>query len=109
MEEFMLLVKGDGSDASPEQMQKKLENYMVWMEKWKSSGNYIGGNPFQTSGNFLVDKDTIVSEGDWLAPKNVIGGYIHVAAKDINQATEIARECPLLEGCGIYVRPFLKM
>ncbi len=109
MEDFMLLVKGDGSDASPEQMQKKLESYQVWMEKWKGSGNYVGGAPFQTAGHFLVDVDTMVSDGDFLDPQETIGGYIHIMADSLDAATEIARECPLLDGCGIYVRPFLKM
>ena len=109
MEEFMLLIKGDGSGSSPEQMQKKLQNYMVWMQKWKSSGNYISGNPFQTSGNLIINPETVVSNGAFLQPDEVIGGYIHIAAENLDHATEIARECPLLEGCGIYVRPFLKM
>ena len=109
MKDFMLLVKGDGSHSSPEQMQKKLENYMVWMEKWKSTENYVSGAPFQSVGNFLIDQQTILSEGEFLNPSETIGGYIHIKADGIQQATEIAKECPLLDGCGIYVRPFLEM
>jgi hypothetical protein len=109
MEDFMLLVKGDNSDASPEQMQTKLQLYMVWMEKWKTTGNYIDGNPFKTEGHYLPDTKKVVKEGSFLNPSEVIGGYIHIQAKDINQATTIAQECPLLNGCGIFVRPFLKM
>lgn len=106
----MLLVKGDGSGSSPETMQKKLENYMVWMEKWKSSGHYVGGNPFETSGALIFENQTVQTSGDWLNPAEVIGGYIHLMAKDLDQAILIAQECPLLVGgCGIYVRPFHKM
>ncbi len=108
MEEFMLLVKGDGSDASPEEMQQKLQKYGAWMEKWKSSGNYVSGAPFQTTG-YLLENGETHTEGNFLDPNETIGGYIHLKAKDLDHAKEIALECPLLNGCGIYVRPFLNM
>ncbi|MBV6645803.1 MAG: hypothetical protein KI790_10160 [Cyclobacteriaceae bacterium] len=109
MKDFMLLVKGDGSDSSPEQMQVKLENYRVWMIKWKETGNYVSGAPFETAGHLLLGQDTLLAQGDFLDPKETIGGYIHILANDLEEATAIAKECPLLDGCGIYVRPFLNM
>lgn len=105
----MLLAKGDGSYKSPEKMQKQLENYMGWMEKWKSKGQYVEGSPFRTESNFLKDPKNLITNGEFLDPKETIGGYIRVKAKDLNEATQIAKECPLLDGCGIYVGPFLKM
>ncbi|MEQ9422999.1 MAG: YciI family protein [Cyclobacteriaceae bacterium] len=105
----MLLVKGDGSNTSPEQMQKKLQSYMVWMEKWKSTGNYVDGSPFRTEGAFIPDLKNTVVEDDYLNPRETIGGFIWIKASDMDQASEIAKECPLLDGCGIYVRPFMKM
>ncbi len=109
MKDFMMLVKGDSSNYSPEEMQKKLEKYQLWMTKWTDSGNYIAGAPFESAGNFILSENEVQSEGEFLNPTETIGGYIHIRARDLDHATSIAKECPLLEGCGIYVRPFLNM
>ncbi len=109
MEDFMLLIEGDGSNKSPEKMQRQLQEYMAWMEKWKAQGKYTAGSPFKTEGNYLTKGNPVRSEGDFLDPVKTIGGYIHIKAEDLSRATEIAQECPLMDGCGIFVRPFLKM
>ncbi len=108
MEDYMLLIEGDGSRKSPEKMQNQLQEYMAWMEKWKSSGQYVEGSPFKTEGVYLTHGNQ-TEEGEFLNPETTIGGYIHVKAENLEGASEIAKECPLLDGCGIYVRPFLKM
>ena len=42
--------------------------------------------------------DVRVEEGD-------IGGYVILRARDLDEATELARSCPLLDHCEIMVRP----
>lgn len=106
MQEFILLMKGDDSkDISPEVMQQRMQSYIVWMKEMSDKGNYVAAQPLKSTGHHLVDKDTVLTDGPFLEPKEVIGGFIILKASDIDEATELAKTCPLLEHCEIYVRP----
>ena len=109
MDDFMLLVKGDDRDSSPEQMQQLMMNYQEWMQKWKSTGNYISGSPFVPEGKYLKSKTEVHDSGEFLDPQNIIGGYIWLKGKSLDEAVSIASECPLLENLEIMVRPFMKL
>lgn len=41
--------------------------------------------------------------------KEMIGGYVIISASDINEATEIARTCPLLDHFQLEVRKLKAM
>lgn len=104
----MLLMQGDDSHtASPEEMQQRMQAYMAWMKDMGASGKLKGGQPLEPSGRSLHDKHTIVSDGPFLEAKEIIGGYIIISAADIDEATAIAKGCPLLEHCRIMVRPLV--
>ena len=105
----MILVEGDGSDASPAEMQRKLVDYQAWMNKYKATSQYISGNPFATEGAYLPNGSEVRTTGDFLNPETTVGGYMHIKAEDQDGAVAIAKECPLLRSCGLYVRPFLSM
>ena len=108
MQEFLLLMKGDDSaEISPEEMQQRMQGYMSWMQKIAGDGTYVDGQPLQPSGNHLINKETVITDGPFLEPKEIIGGYIIIKANDLDAATEIAKTCPLLEHCEIYVRPLM--
>lgn len=105
----MLLINGDDSDVSPEQMQNTLEKYQHWRAKWQKTGNYIEGSPFKPEGRLLKSGETVMKEGAFMDSENRMGGFIWIKAVDIDEATQIALECPLLENLEIIVRPFMKI
>ena len=110
MAEFMLIMKGDDShDASPEDMQQRMQDYMSWMKKMTGQGRLKAGQPLEPRGSWLKDRDTVVTDGPFLEPKEIIGGYVIVEADDLAQATAIAQGCPLLQHCEIYVRPLVQV
>ena len=110
MAEFMLLMRGDDSpQASPEEMQHRLQSYMTWMQARIAEGSLKGGQPLEPRGAHLVNKTTVVTDGPFLEPKEIIGGYVILEAADLAQATELARGCPLLDHCEIFVRPILEV
>ncbi len=110
MKEFMLLMKGDDSqNVAPEEMQQRMQAYMSWMGEMTAGGRLKGGQPLEPAGTHLKNKDTIISDGPFLEPKEIIGGYVIILAQDLGEATEVARACPLLEHCEIYVRPLLNV
>ena len=110
MKEFILLMKGDNShEASPEEMQQRMQAYMVWMKEMTGSGKLKGGQPLEPTGTHLKNKETVITDGPFLEPKEIIGGYIVVLAENIDEATEVAKGCPLLEHCEIMVRPVINV
>lgn len=105
MEEFVLLIKGqDNSPVSPEKLQKRLGNYRAWMEKWMENGQYLAGTPLDPPASHLVNKNTITQPAA-SDHKDIIGGYIKIKAQSLSEATEIAKECPLLEEFEILIHP----
>lgn len=110
MNEFMLLMKGDDSEsASPEEMQKRMGDYMTWIKQMMDDGRFVSGQPLQPSGKHLVNKDTLLSDGPFLEPKEIIGGFVILKAENIDEATDLARACPLLHHCEIMVRPLFNV
>ena len=109
MEDFMLIVNGDDSKASPEQMQNTMVKYQAWMTKWKDQNKYLEGSPFKPEGRHLKIDSEVSEQGDFLNPETRVCGFIWIKAESIDEATLIAQECPLLENLEIVVRPFLKM
>jgi hypothetical protein len=82
---------------------------MGWMQKMMSEERLKVGQPLEPTGRLLTDKDTVLTDGPFLEPKEIIGGYVIVKANDLDEAVEIAKGCPLLAHCEIFVRPVLQV
>ena len=51
-----------------------------------------------------------VTDGPFTEAKDLVGGFTLVEARDIDQAVELSRGCPILDGGGsVEVRPVMKM
>jgi hypothetical protein len=110
MEEFMLLVRDyDYKDVTPEEMQRRMEAYRPWMEKMTAAGLYKGGAPLEPGSGRLVKGKKVLTDGPFLESKEIIGGYVTVLAKDIDEAARLAVECPLSDHCSLEVRKLGKM
>jgi hypothetical protein len=52
----------------------------------------------------------MISDGPFAEAKDLIGGFTLVLAKDIGEAAELSKGCPIfLAGGGVEVRPILQM
>ncbi len=106
MQEFLLLIHGSGyQDESPETMKVHMERYFNWMNELLSQDKFISGSRLDNSGNFLVNKETVISDGPFLEPKEIIGGYILIRANNLEEATKHAQSCPLSNEFQISIRP----
>ena len=62
------------------------------------------------TGKVVRGKTRAVIDGPYVEVKDFIQGYMIVEAKDIDQALELAKGCPILEGEGtVEIRPFVSM
>lgn len=74
MQEFLLILKGDGmATLSPEEIQKLLTDYKAWVRGLGEK--YITGLRLQNTGALVWDKNTIFTDGPFLEPKELIASY----------------------------------
>ena len=51
-------------------------------------------------------KQKTVTDGPFAEAKDVVGGFTLIQARDLEQAVELSKACPILEGGGsVEVRP----
>src|SRR5882724_8365848 len=111
MTEFMFLVRGkDPHLASPEEFQQRMNDYVKWMQKLMAEGRYKGGQPLEESdGRLLKNKKEVLTDGPFMDSKEIIGGFIIISAKDMDEATEIAKTCAILDFFQLEIRKLKAM
>src|SRR5882757_5363292 len=97
MNQFLIIVRGsDHSEASPEQMQKRMDLFGEWVQKVVGS-RYVSGAPLEdTDARLLKSKTEVLTDGPFMDSKEMISGYMIITANDIQEAVELTRENPLL-------------
>lgn len=99
MKEFLLVYRADYStmpNLSPEQMQANTQKWMNWIASIASQDKLSNrGNRLVNTGKVLKG-DGIISDGPYTEIKESILGYSIVKANAIDEATELAKGCPVL-------------
>ena len=109
MSEFVMLFRGDQPQQSPDEMQKQMQRWGVWMKELQEKGYFKGGQPLERSGQ-VVNRQKVVTDGPYAEAKDLIGGFMLIEVRDIEQAAEVAKGCPIfLWGGFVEVRPVMKM
>lgn len=100
MKEFMLLVRNEiDHQASwpPEQLQqflKKCESYIASLTK---RGKLVSAQPLVREGKMIFRAEGAWKEQPFTETKEVIVGYYHIFANDLNEAIAIAKQNPEFE------------
>lgn len=102
MSEFLFLFRGgDNPHASPETMQQHMMKWVAWIDRLAKDGAMRAGEPLQPGGRVLSGpRGQMVTDGPFAESKEVVGGFLHVAAKDLDAAADLARGCPIFEHGG---------
>jgi hypothetical protein len=111
MSEFLYVYRGgQRTQTSPEQMQQIMQKWMTWMQGLTQKGHLKDrGHPLEPDGKLVSGKGQSVTDGPY-AEKDLVGGYSLIEARDLAQAAELSRGCPILERGGLVeVRPIMKM
>ncbi|HSN17135.1 MAG TPA: YciI family protein [Gammaproteobacteria bacterium] len=111
MNDFAFVYRGWDASASPEEMQKTVDLWRAWFKELEASGHLKDpGLPLDKSGSVIKGARKLVSDGPFAEAKDVVGGFTLITAQDLQQATDLARGCPILESGGsIEVRPVLPL
>lgn len=111
MSEFLYLYRGGESGRSPEKMQQTMQKWMAWMKELGEKGHLKNqGQPLERSGKLVRGQQKTVTDGPFAEAKDVIAGYTLVEARDLDQAVELSKGCPIFEVDGaVEIRPIMKM
>lgn len=103
----MYLFKGGDASDSPEEMQANMQDWMTWIEDLSKRNIYVTGEPLEPGGKIMVKPD-VITDGPFPEAKELIGGFFIINAKDIDEACEIAKDCPTFKINGeVIVRPVM--
>jgi hypothetical protein len=100
---FMRSVPGKHEPPSPAQMQEMYAAFTAWKEKFKANIVDMGGK-LKPGGKVLTTSG--VTDGPMIEAKEIVGGFMVVAAESYDHALEVARGCPGLvrPGASVEVR-----
>jgi hypothetical protein len=87
---------GTGEKPSPAKMEEMYAKFTAWKETFRENIVDMGGR--LKSGKFVTSEG--VTDGPFVEAKEVIGGYMIVSAKNLEEAIEVARCCPGLVSPG---------
>ena len=95
------------AQATPEQKTAITQRWKNWLEGLAKQGHVKDiGAPLEFTGNTLRGPQKQVTDGPHPEAKDVIGGFSIIKAKDLAEATELAKGCPILDlGGRCEVRP----
>src|SRR5262245_43872197 len=94
--------QGEWKPPSPEEMERRMKTWMNWMDELKATGHPIkSAERLESKGKVVRGKAKAVTDGPYAEAKDTIGGYFLLEARDLTEAVELAKGCPILEGDGM--------
>ena len=112
MPRFIFIFRGGAAETpgmSPGEMQAHLRQWHEWSDGLLRAGRRHGGQPLEESGKTLRGRDRVVTDGPYAESKDLVTGSMMISASSIEEATDLARACPVLElGGSVEIRPVLE-
>ena len=102
--EYMFLFRADQMhrSLSPEQMQEVAGQMMAWFKRLADKGIVLSGRPLDDGGKVVSGKNgRVVADGPFAESKEAVGGYFLLQVDTLEEATTLAKECPMLPHGGI--------
>jgi hypothetical protein len=111
MSEFVFLYRGGEAGRSPERAQQSMQKWMAWFKELGQNGHVKDqGQPLERTGKLVKGKQKTVTDGPFPEAKDLVGGYTLIEARDLAQAVELSKGCPILDVDGaVEVRPVMKL
>jgi hypothetical protein len=111
MSEFVYFYRGGQTGRSPERMQQMMQKWMAWFKELADQGHVIDrGQPLEQADKLVKGSKKAVTDGPFAEAKDVIGGFTLIEARDLDQAVELSKGCPIMEVDGaVEVRPIRKL
>lgn len=108
--EYLLLFRGTNwhGGLSPDEIQRTMTDWMAWFDRLVDEGRCKGGQSLADEGAVVSGKAANVSDGPFAESKETVAGYFLLTVPNLDEALEIAKQCPTLRfGMTAEVRPLL--
>jgi hypothetical protein len=111
MAKFLYIFRGGGmARQSPQEMQQQMQKWGAWIQQLSQDGHFKAGEPLESGGKVVRGKKKAVTDGPYAEAKDLVGGYLLIEARDLEEATELSRGCPVLDVDGtVEIRPIASM
>jgi hypothetical protein len=112
---YILLLYSDHGQfdgVAPDAMMQMVKDFGAWVDKMRAEKRLVGGDRLNDVVQSVARKDgrIIVTDGPYAESKEIVGGYFSITAKDLAEASEVARGCPSLKyGARVEVRQIFEM
>jgi len=114
MNDFLLIFRTEPTavpaNLSPEQIQARMKPWQDWIGGLAAQNKLVSsGNRLDNDGR-MIKPNNIVTNGPYVEVKEAVGGYTIVKAASLDEATELAKGCPILfVGGSVEVRAIISM
>jgi len=97
--------------GTPERAQKSMQAWLAWIRDLEAKGHLKEpGQPLAGEGKVVRGKSRSVTDGPYAEAKDLVLGFIVIEARDLAEAAELSKGCPMLEGGGsVEIRPVAKL
>lgn len=83
-------------EPSPQEMQASVKQWQDWIGGIAAQGKFVSTNRLGFEGK-TVKAGNIITDGPYAEVKEIVGGNVVVKAASIEEATEMAKGCPILQ------------
>jgi len=103
MNNYLLIFRGglDFKTASADHYQEAMLKWKTWIEKLEREGRDGSGHRLLPLGAVISGEKKRVTDGPYAEGKEIVGGFKLIKAKDLNDALEVAKGCPIFDYGGI--------
>ncbi len=99
MKDYLLLFRGDDTERlqlSPEEIQADMQRWQDWIAGIAQAGQFVGGEPLDPGGKVLHGVTKKLTDGPFMEGKEMLGGYLIIKARNIDEAVQLSQGCPML-------------
>jgi hypothetical protein len=103
MNEFALIFRNDfhpEAGYSPDELQNIMKQWQTWMTGMAAKGQLANAGTRLGGDGKTLRPSAVVTNGPFAEIKEMITGLIAIKADTIDDATEIAKGCPILNAGG---------
>lgn len=100
MKNFLIIFRepdGRKIPHTPEEKQLHQQKWKSWFEKWGKEGRLTGGSGLTLNGSIIKGQNPEVINDIHKVDTEIIGGFLLLKAKDLDEAVSITRSCPIFE------------
>jgi hypothetical protein len=111
MKNFIVILRepdGRTEQHAESEIREHRQHIGEWFQKYKQSGNVLGGSALALEGKQVKGTNGDITNDIHKVGTEIVGGFILLNAKDLDEAVFIMQTCPIYEFGGYAeIREFL--